>query len=280
MQSSPTDRGEGSPIFSASLCVHSEDLSVEEIHAKFGSAACRNSRKGEPISRRNPAAGPRAHSSCVYESGIPDHQLLALHLESVVSLAEAHLAGLRALREGGADLSIRVMFGADASPSTTTLEPALLSRLGNLELPVMLDLFPPGDVTLGPDADFDSAQVQVALHMRSQQMNARELAVWLGQAFDAVGAPGGLHLAVPARETSASAFCTFSSAGKDLDPLLVTLCEVLESRTGSLKQLRKVGLTLEVHWQVTSACGQMSTHVEGASLLRLSRPGLDCHIDM
>jgi hypothetical protein len=260
--------------------VHSEELWVEDIHATFGSAACRNRRQGEPISRRNPGAGPRMHNSCVYESRISDQAPLALHLDSVASLAESHAAGLRALREGGADLSIRVMFGAESSPSTTSLEASLLARLGNLDLPVMLDFFPPGELTLGPYADFESAVVQVELHMRSRQMNERELAVWLGRAFDAAGIPGGLHSTGPARETIASAFCSFSSAGKDLDGQLGTLCQVLESRTGSLNQLRTVGFTLDVHWLVTSACGQMSTYVEGATLLRLSSFGLDCQIDM
>src|SRR5688572_20496878 len=102
MQANSSHEDDRGPQFSASLRLHSTELSVEEIQASFGSAAARVTRKGEPVSRRAPGYPLRAHSTCVYESTARDDEPLERHFESVLSVAEPRVSGLRELLDRGA----------------------------------------------------------------------------------------------------------------------------------------------------------------------------------
>jgi len=125
----------------ASLRVASARLSLEDITAALETPPTRGVRAGSPIGRLDPTH-VRQESIWLLETSLGEGVSLDAHLEELTSFAEAHVQQMVQLRPS-CDLDMRCAFASESGQGGFVISSNLLRRLGQLELELWIDLFPP-----------------------------------------------------------------------------------------------------------------------------------------
>ena len=101
--------------------------------------------KGDPISRRNPDAGQRRHTTWELASGLQDDAELAAHLEALLRLFEPRISALRQIQATGATAFWSCFVTAKPTGNMLWLEPDVLSRLGKVGAALEFDIYDSDD---------------------------------------------------------------------------------------------------------------------------------------
>jgi len=128
----------GEHEYKAALRVMSESVRLAELVAVLGEPTTAHD-IGDVVGR---LGGVRKHASWALEAAVERTVPLDEHVEFVVAFAEAKRDGLASLRARGcrADVFCGVFAEPDAQGGWV-LGPLVLRRLGDLELPVVFDLY-------------------------------------------------------------------------------------------------------------------------------------------
>jgi hypothetical protein len=128
----------------ASLRVFSDTLQASDITTLLGMEPSRSYFKGQPVSSRNPKT-LRRKSAWIFKSGLEQDPDLAAHLRRLLDFIEPRLDRLDTLRET-CRVDLFCGFASESGQGGTTLDSALLARLGRLRLDLTMDLYPPASI--------------------------------------------------------------------------------------------------------------------------------------
>jgi hypothetical protein len=135
--------GETEPhTYTATIGVFSESMSLAELTTALGPPTHGHD-LGQPRSRRLPDGPKKRNSGWFLEAACGDDELRGLsdQITELVIFLEAHVDQFVKLGERVTrDIWCGVYSGQDAQGGFN-LEPALLRRLGDLDLPVIFDLY-------------------------------------------------------------------------------------------------------------------------------------------
>lgn len=135
--------------FRASLRISSETLRPEGISEKLCLTPTRTHAKGEPRGRHADPAWPVwAQSLWLLESPLGDDCAAEQHLKWLVETVEPKLSALRELSKTHR-VDLFCAFSSESGQGGFTLDASILQRISRLEIPLTLDLYPPGSVDLG-----------------------------------------------------------------------------------------------------------------------------------
>lgn len=124
----------------AGLRLFSTMLAPDEIGEVLGLQAARSFRLGDPISSRS--RGVRPQHGFFVKSGVSADEPLEEHLIALLALIEGVGDRLQSLRSQ-VDADIFCGFSSGNGQGGFTLSPPTLRRLADLELDLILDLYPP-----------------------------------------------------------------------------------------------------------------------------------------
>jgi hypothetical protein len=130
----------------ASLGIYGEPLDLKEITQRLGLTPTSSGRKGEiRNSARVKNPRPRRNSFWLLKSPLPDLQPLQEHLQWLVDKLEPKR---EVLEELARRFQIKFIcgFSSGNGQGGCTLDPGLLARLSSFEIPLVLDLYPPGPI--------------------------------------------------------------------------------------------------------------------------------------
>lgn len=136
-----TDMSEDEKWSSAAFCAHSDTLSPEQMEAIIELPPTRSHRIGEPRSKRTNRGAYDQHYYSI-QSTISDSEPLDKHIEEILSMLERRMDRVKQLASE-ASLSLFCGFSSGNGQGGFVLSPLLLSRLAELGLAVVLDLYPP-----------------------------------------------------------------------------------------------------------------------------------------
>jgi len=122
------------------LRVSSKTTSVTEIQAKIGATPSKAFLPSEPVSRMNPK--PRGVYLALFESDALPNAPLDEHIARVLQVAHKHPDAIVALRVT-CDIDVFCMYASETGQGSLELSPVLLRDLANLEVPLVIDLYPP-----------------------------------------------------------------------------------------------------------------------------------------
>jgi Domain of unknown function (DUF4279) len=126
--------------YTASLSVFSETIPLRDLAAALGPPS-KGYDRGEPVSRRRPDGAKREQASWFLESKGRGVRPLEDQIEDLVTFAEEHREAFAAL---GPSIERRIfcgVFSGENAQGGVILEPALLRRLADMDLVVVLDLY-------------------------------------------------------------------------------------------------------------------------------------------
>jgi hypothetical protein len=126
---------------SAAFCAHSDTLPPEQMEVIIGLPPTRSHRIGEPRSKRTYRGVHDRHYYSV-QSKISDSEPLEKHIEEILSMLEPRIDRVKHLASE-ASLCLFCGFSSGNGQGGFVLSPSLLSRLAQLGLEVVLDLYPP-----------------------------------------------------------------------------------------------------------------------------------------
>lgn len=129
---------------SAAFCAHSDTLPPEQMEAIVGLPPTRSYRIGDPRSKRTNRGVYNRHYYSI-QSTISAAELLDKHIEEILSILEPRMDRVRQLA-ADASLCLFCGFSSGNGQGGFVLSPSLLSRLAQLGLEVVLDLYPPETV--------------------------------------------------------------------------------------------------------------------------------------
>jgi hypothetical protein len=125
--------------------IQSEVLAADEISERMGLQPTNVVEKGAPISRRNPDAGQRRHTTWELASGLPEDAELTAHLEALLPLFEPRSSALRQIQGTGATAFWSCFVTAKPMGNMVWFEPAVLSRLGEVGAALEFDIYDSDD---------------------------------------------------------------------------------------------------------------------------------------
>ena len=99
--------------------------------------------KGELRRKRNPKSNVFEKSVWLYDSSLPDSSALHEHLECLLKVIESNRVPLAGIRHRIAAMDIFCMFSSQHGQGSAVLDAELLRRLGELDIDVIIDLYPP-----------------------------------------------------------------------------------------------------------------------------------------
>ncbi len=135
----------------AALCIYGETLQPDEIDRNLGLQATNSGLKGERQSKY-PRARPLRTSIWILNSPLNEHLPLQDHLEWLFDALEPKLNVVRGIAKQY-DAKLFCGYSSEHGQGGCTFDPALINRLANLRVPLVLDLYPPGPITLASDQD-------------------------------------------------------------------------------------------------------------------------------
>jgi hypothetical protein len=101
--------------------------------------------KGALISRRNPDAGQRRHTTWELASSLPDEAEPAAHLDALLPLLEPKISALRQIQGTGATAFWSCFVTAKPTGNMLWFEPQVLSRLGEVGAALEFDIYDSDD---------------------------------------------------------------------------------------------------------------------------------------
>jgi len=127
----------------ATFSVFSDMLTHEEIGEKLGIKATRTHAKGQPRSARRPSI-MWPHSAWHLGSPLGYESNLADHIKWILDAIEPRLEAIRELSPKCHPIHIMCGFGSENGQGGFTLDSNTLARLAKLDMPLIVDLHPPG----------------------------------------------------------------------------------------------------------------------------------------
>lgn len=125
--------------------IQSEVLAPDEISERMGLQPTNVVAKDVPISRRNPNAAQRRHTTWELASGLPDDAEPAVHLEALLPLLEQQSSALRQIQDTGATTFWSCFVTAKPTGTMLWFEPEILSRLGEVGAALEFDIYDSDD---------------------------------------------------------------------------------------------------------------------------------------
>jgi hypothetical protein len=130
----------------ASFCIYGEALQPGEINRDLGIQATNSGLKGERQSKYPRARGLRT-SIWILDSSRDDHLPLQDHLSSLLDVLEPKLPAVKKIAKQY-DTKFSCGYSSESGQGGSIFDAALLARLANFGVPLVLDLYPPGPITL------------------------------------------------------------------------------------------------------------------------------------
>ena len=137
-----TSTQEDSKWSKASLLIFSDTLKPEEITARLGLIASTSHEKGASRLR---VPIPWKNSLWGLQSTLGDHRNLADHIQWLIDVIEPKADALKELSKH-CKVLVFCGFASQNGQGGFTLTPPILARLAALNIPLSLDLYPPGPV--------------------------------------------------------------------------------------------------------------------------------------
>jgi|tagenome__1003787_1003787.scaffolds.fasta_scaffold20442336_1 hypothetical protein len=133
----------GGHEYTACVRVTSETLSLADIVARLGPPREGGHDLAEPRVKDRPDRGPWGWTLWYHDSGEPREVNLDRHVAALAAWAEEHEGALGELRAAGAEVYLWcAIFTADESTGqVTSLAPALLRRIAQLDLRLDVDVY-------------------------------------------------------------------------------------------------------------------------------------------
>jgi hypothetical protein len=126
--------------YTASLSVFSETNSLRDLTAALG-APSQGYDRGTPVSRRQPDGPKRMQASWFLESKGQRVRPLEDQIGELVVAADEHRETFDALTPGPERRIFCAVFSGENAQGGFMLEPGLLGRLADLDLPLVFDLY-------------------------------------------------------------------------------------------------------------------------------------------
>jgi hypothetical protein len=133
----------------AAFCIYGETLEPGEISRELGLQATNSGLKGERPSKY-PRARPLRTSIWILNSPLDEHLPLQDHLKWLLGTLEPKIDVVRAIARQY-DAKSFCGYSSEHGQGGCTFDAALLDRIANLRVPLVLDLYPPGPITLDSD---------------------------------------------------------------------------------------------------------------------------------
>jgi hypothetical protein len=128
---------------SASLRAFTDETDLKFISEALGVAPTKQGIKGELRRKRNLKSSVFEKSVWIYDSGLPDTCELHKQIESLLKVVELNRVPLAGIRHRIDTFDIFCMFSSEHGQGSVELNAELLRRLGELNLDVIIDLYPP-----------------------------------------------------------------------------------------------------------------------------------------
>jgi hypothetical protein len=148
MKGKPTDDSRWSK---ASFCIYGETLRPKEITRDLGLEATNSGLKGGRQTKY-PRARQLRTSIWILDSPLDEHLPLQNHLKWLLDALEPKLNVVHGIARQY-DAKLICGYSSESGQRGCTFDVALLDRLVNLGVPLVLDLYPPGPVTLDSNQD-------------------------------------------------------------------------------------------------------------------------------
>jgi hypothetical protein len=136
----------------AALCIYGDTLQPDEMNRDLGLQATNSGLKGERQSKY-PRARPLRTSLWILESPLDEHLPLQDHIKWLLEALEPKLNVLRGIAKQY-DTKLSCGYSSEHGQGGCTFDAALLDRLANLGVTFVLDLYPPGPITLDPNRNW------------------------------------------------------------------------------------------------------------------------------
>jgi hypothetical protein len=130
----------------AAFCIYGDALQLDEINKNLGLQATNSGLKGGRPSK-HPGARPLRTSIWMLNCPLDDHLPLQDHLKWLLDTLEPRLYIIRGIVMQY-DTKLICGYSSEHGQGGCTINAALLDRLANLGVPLVLDLYPPGPITL------------------------------------------------------------------------------------------------------------------------------------
>jgi hypothetical protein len=127
----------------ASLRVCTDEMQLDFISLALGVVPSAQHLKGDLRSKRNPESSVFEKSLWIYESPLSDSCELSEHIDAILTLLELRQEALNAIRTRITEMDIFSMFSSENGQGSMELGAALLQRLANQHLDLIVDLYPP-----------------------------------------------------------------------------------------------------------------------------------------
>jgi Domain of unknown function (DUF4279) len=133
---------------SASLRIHSQKLSAQEIDKALSTTATKKFEIGDPVSKTNPKV-KRSESLWLLESGVAGSMQLEEHLIALLAFAEDRKQALAAIRNQ-CEVDLFCGFSSGSGQGSMVLSAGTLARIAALRIDLCVDLYPPGSDRASP----------------------------------------------------------------------------------------------------------------------------------
>jgi hypothetical protein len=135
----------------AAFCIYGETLQPVEISRVLGLKATTSGVKGERQSKY-PRARQLRTSIWIHDCPLDEHLPLQDHLKWLLDVLLPKVNVVHGIAEQY-DAKLSCGYSSEHGQGGCTFDAALLDRLANLGVPLVLDLYPPGPITLDSNQD-------------------------------------------------------------------------------------------------------------------------------
>jgi hypothetical protein len=135
----------------AAFCIYGETLRPDEISRDLHLQPTNSGIKGE-LPSKYPRARPLRTSIWILDSPLDEHLPLQHHLKWFFEALEPKLDVVHAITKQH-DVKLVCGYSSEHGQGGCTFDTSLLRRLSNLGVSLVLDLYPPGPITLDLNQD-------------------------------------------------------------------------------------------------------------------------------
>jgi hypothetical protein len=164
------DRKYDSRWSKAAFCIFGDTPQPDEIDKDIGLLATNSGLKGERQSKY-PRARPLRTSIWILNCPLEDHLPLQDHLEWLLDALEPKLDIVRGIAKQY-DAKLNCGYSSEHGQGGCTFEAALLERIARLEVPLALNLYPPGPISLdeiGAQAVQETSSLQPVVEVENTE---------------------------------------------------------------------------------------------------------------
>jgi hypothetical protein len=130
----------------AAFCIYGDTIQPNEMNRDLSIEATNSGLKGERQSKY-PRARPLRTSIWILNSSLDEHLPLQDHLKWLLDALEPKLEVVRGIAKQY-DAKLICGYSSEHGQGGCTFDAALLDRLANLGIQLVLDLYPPGPINL------------------------------------------------------------------------------------------------------------------------------------